>query len=132
MLKNRCKSAGFTILEVLVATAILGIAVAVALQLFSADLRAISLSGDYVRASAKAEAKMKEILNGDDKLTERSFGETTDDGFSIDVSVTEVLKERTENLPVKLLEIDLTMRWLKGAKEKSLKMSTMKVVKREV
>ena len=123
---------GFTLLEVLVATAILGIAVAVILQLFSADLRAISLSRDYVSASIKAEAKMKEILNSDEKISEKSFSETTDDGYRIDVSIAEALKERTENLQVKLLEINLTIRWLRGTKERSLTLSTMKVVKREV
>ena len=123
---------GFTLLEVLVATAILGIAIAVILQLFSANLRAISLSRDYVSASIKAEAKMKEILNSDEKISEKAFSETTDDGYRVDVSITDVLKERTENLQVKLLEIDLTIRWLKGTKEKSLTLSTMKVVKREV
>ena len=123
---------GFTLLEVLVATAILGIAVAVILQLFSADLRAISLSRDYVSASIKAEAKMKEILNSDEKISEKSFSETTDDGYRIDVSIAEALKERTENLQVKLLEINLTIRWLRETKERSLTLNTMKVVKREV
>jgi len=123
---------GFTLLEVLVATSILGIAIAVILQLFSADLRAISLSGDYVSASTRAEAKMTEILNSDETVSEKSLSEATDDGYRIDVSITEALKDRTENLPVKLLEIDLTIRWLKGAKERSLTMRTMRVVKREV
>jgi len=123
---------GFTLLEVLVATAILGMAIAVILQLFSANLRAISLSGDYVSASMKAEAKMKEILNSDEKIVEKSYSETTNDGYRFDVSITEVLKERTETLQVKLLGIDLTIRWLKGSKERSLTLSTMKVVKKEI
>ncbi len=123
---------GFTLLEVLVATAILGMAIAVILQLFSANLRAIALSRDYVSASIKAEAKMKEILNSDEKISEKSYSETTNDGYRVDVSITDVLKERTETLQVKLLEIDLTIRWLKGSKERSLTLSTMKVVKREV
>jgi len=123
---------GFTLLEVLVATAILGIAIAVVLQLFSANLRAISLSGDYVTAATRADAKLKEILNGDEKLSEKATSETTDDGYRIDVSVTEVLKERTETLPVKLLELELTMRWVRGTKERSLTMRTMRVVKKEI
>lgn len=122
---------GFTLLEVLVAISILGIAVAVILQLFSANLRALSLSGDYVSASIRAEARMKELLD-DEKIAEKTTSETTDDGYRIDVSITEALKERTENLPVKLLEIDMTMSWLKGVKERSLTLKTMKVVKREV
>ena len=123
---------GFTLLEVLVATSILGIAIAVILQLFSADLRAISLSADYVSASTRAQAKMTEILNSDESVSEKSFSEATDDGYRIDVSITEALKDRTENLPVKLLEIDLTIRWLRGTKERSLTMRTMRLVKREV
>jgi type II secretion system protein I len=122
---------GFTLLEVLVATAILAIAVAVILQLFSANLRAISLSGDYVSAATEAESRMREILD-DDKLSEKSFSEITDEGYRIDVSVTEALKDRTENLQVKLLQIDLTIRWVKGPEEKSLTLSTLKIMKKEV
>lgn len=122
---------GFTLLEVLVAIAILGIAVTVVLQLFSANLRAISVSGDYVSAATKAEAKMREILS-DDKLSEKSSSETTDDGYRIDVSITDALKERTDNLQVRLLEIDLTVHWTRGTKEKSLTLKTMKVVNKEI
>jgi type II secretion system protein I len=123
---------GFTLIEVLVATAILGIAIAVILQLFSANLRAISLSGDYMSATVRAQARMNEILNGDEKISEKAFSETTDDGYRIDVSITDTLKERTENLTVKLLQIDMTIHWSKGTKDRSLTLSTMKVVKKEV
>jgi len=122
---------GFTLLEVLVAIAILGIAITVVLQLFSANLRAISVSGDYVSAATKAEAKMREILS-DDKLSEKSSSETTDDGYRIDVSVTDALKERTDNLQVRILEIDLTVHWTRGTKERSLAMKTMKLVNKEI
>jgi type II secretion system protein I len=129
--KGGVRVGGFTLLEVLVATAILAIAVAVILQLFSANLRAISLSGDYVSAATEAESRMREILD-DDKLSEKSFSEITDEGYRIDVSVTEALKDRTENLQVKLLQIDLTIRWVKGPEEKSLTLSTLKIMKKEV
>jgi len=124
-------SRGFTLLEVLVATAILGIALTVVLQLFSADLRAISASGDYVSATTKAWAKMREILS-DDKLSEKSFSEVTDDGYRIDVSITDTLKDRTENLQVRLLEINSTIHWTSGTKDRSLTLKTLKVVKKEI
>jgi len=120
-------SMGFTLLEVLVATAVLGIAITVVLQLFSANLRSISLSGDYIAAATTAEAKMREILD-DDALTEKSYSEITDDGYRMDISVTDTLKERTENLEVRLLEIDLTIHWVKGVKERSFTLRTLKVV----
>lgn len=124
-------SRGFTLLEVLVATAILAIAVTVVLQLFSANLRALTLSEDYVSATKRAEAKMREILDAA-PLAETSFSETTGDGYRIDVSVTNALEERTETLPVKLLEISLTVHWTKGIKERSMSLKTMKVVKKEL
>jgi general secretion pathway protein I len=126
---SRC--AGFTLLEVLVAVAILGIAVAVILQLFSADLRAIAVSGHYVDAATKAEAKMRELLD-DDTLAERSSSELTNDGYRIDVSVTPALGDRTENLPVRLLDISLTVRWIKGTKERALSLRTMKMVNKQI
>jgi prepilin-type N-terminal cleavage/methylation domain-containing protein len=122
---------GFTLLEVLVAIAILGIAVTVVIELFSANLRAIATSGDYISAATKAEAKMREILD-DDELSEKSWSETTDDSYRIDVSVTDALKDRTENLQVRLLEIDLIIHWTKGTKEKSLTLRTLKMVEKEV
>jgi type II secretion system protein I len=125
------RSSGFTLLEVLVAVAILGIAVAIVLQLFSANLRALSASEDYVAAAAKAGSKMREILN-DDKLTAKSLSETTNDGYRIDVSVSETLQERTANLQVALMDISLTVFWTKGMKEKSLTLRTMKAVRRQL
>ena len=122
---------GFTLLEVLVAIAILGIAVTVVLQLFSANLRSISASGEYVSAAIKAEAKMREIL-ADDKLTEQTWSETTDDGYRMEVSITDALKERTENLQVRLLEIGLTIYWMKGTKEKSLTLRTTKILQKQI
>jgi general secretion pathway protein I len=122
---------GFTLLEVLIAVAILGVAVSIVLQLFSANLRALSASEDYVAAAARAEAKMRWVLD-DSALTAKSLSETTDDGYRIDVSVTETLKDRTENLQTALMEVSLTIRWTRGSKEKSLTLKTMKAVQKQV
>jgi type II secretion system protein I len=122
---------GFTLLEVLVAMAILGIAITIILQLFTTNLNAISASEDYIFAATTATAKMREILS-DEKLTEGSLSELTADGYRIDISVTDALKERTENLQVQLLEITLTIHWTKGPKERSLTMRTLKVVEKQI
>jgi len=122
---------GFTLIEILVAVVVLGIAVTIVLQLFSANVRAIATSEDYVYASAKAEAKMREVLDNDE-ISEISFSEITDDGYRIDVSIAEVLHERTENLQVRLLEVDLKISWTKGENDKSLTLRTMKVLEKEL
>lgn len=124
--------AGFTLFEVLIAVAILGIAITMVLQLFSANLRSISASEDYVSAAATAEAKMREVLD-DDQLSERSSSsETTSSGYRTTVSVSKTLEDRTENLPVVLLNITVTVYWTKGLGEKSLTLNTMKMVARQI
>lgn len=114
-------------LEVLVALSIVAIAVTVVLQLFSADLRAISASEDYVSAVLRAEERMREVLE-DEGLSETAWSETTRDGYRVDVVVSDVQKERTESLQVRLLQVNLTMRWMRGTKEKTLTLRTMKIV----
>jgi prepilin-type N-terminal cleavage/methylation domain-containing protein len=122
---------GFTLLEVLVAIAILSIAVTVILQLFSANLKAISVSGDYVSAATKAQVKMREILD-EENLKAQALSEVTDEGYRIDTSVAETLQERTENLQVRMFEIVVTVHWVKGIKERSLTLRTLKAVQKEV
>ena len=127
---------GFTLLEVLVAVALLGIAITVVLQLFSTDTRAISESGEYISASVSAESKMREILDmlddDSENISETSYSEIIDDGYKMDVSIVEVLPERTENLQVRLLEISLTMHWMRGTHEKSFTLRTMKLLEKQV
>jgi type II secretion system protein I len=123
--------AGFTLLEVLVATALLGIAVAIILQLFSSNLRALSVSEDFVNASIKAEAKMREVLDNN-KPSETSYSETTADGYRMDIWIKNTLKERTENIDMQLFQIDVTVRWIKGTKERSFTLRSLKAVKKQI
>ncbi len=125
------RSAGFTLLEVLVAMAVLSIAIVAVFELFSADLRGLSASDDYAAAVIKAEAKMREVLD-DEKLTERSWQETSDDGYVFAGVIKKIDENRTEKLPVDLLEIDLTVTWTRGMKERSFSLKTMKVVAKKV
>jgi prepilin-type N-terminal cleavage/methylation domain-containing protein len=123
--------AGFTLLEILVALALLGIALLVIVQLFSADLRGIAVSDDYVVAVARAESRMRELLD-DDKLSEKDWSEFTDDGYRTDLSVKESLKDRTQNLQVRLLDIGLTVSWRRGGRDRSVTLRTQKVMNKEV
>lgn len=120
---------GFTLLEVLVALAILAIAVTLVVQLFSANLRAVSRSGDMTAAAAKADIRLREVL-AELSPTSASWSEVTGDGYRIDVAITEVLREKSESLPFKLLEVSLTVGWREGGREKSLVLKTLKTVER--
>lgn len=56
------RPAGFTLLEVLVALAILGVAVVAAIQGFAQGLRLLKLSGDHQQAMLLADLKMREVV----------------------------------------------------------------------
>jgi len=118
---------GFTLLEVLVSLAIMAIAMTLVMQLFSANLRAVVRSGDMTSAIIKGEYRLREIL-AEPLLAEKAWNEVTDDGYRIDVAVSEAMREKTDKLPVNLMEIVLTVHWIDGLREKSLRLKTMKVV----
>jgi type II secretion system protein I len=122
---------GFTLLEVLVALAVLSIALVVIIQLFSANLRGIAISEDLAKAVMKAESAMREVLDDED-ISEKSSSETTPDGYRIDVAITNAEEGRTENLPLKLLQIQLTVHWKDGVKERALTLKTMKAIPKKV
>lgn len=124
-------SKGFTLMEVIVALAILGIAITVILQLFSANLRAIAMSEDYVVALMQADMKMRELTQSDD-LQEKIWSETTEQGHRLDITITETLKERTETLQSRMMEIQLTVSWKKGQKERSQTFKTLKAVTKKI
>ena len=55
------RDAGFTLLEVIVALAILGTAVVASIQGFAAGLRLLKLAGDHQHAILLADQKMREV-----------------------------------------------------------------------
>lgn len=68
-------SRGFTLLEVLVALAILGLAVVTVIQLFSQGLRLLKLSGDHQRAVLLADQKTREVEPGAEGIDSGHEGE---------------------------------------------------------
>jgi general secretion pathway protein I len=124
-------SAGFTLLEVVVALALLGIAITAIMQLFSANLRSLSASEAYVAGSLEAQSKMREVLDGEE-FSERSWNGVTDKGYRFEVSVSNALTERTETLAMKLVAIEVKVYWDRGNKEKFLTLKTLKMVEKKV
>ena len=77
---------------------------------------------------------MREIMERDD-LTEDTWSETTDDDYKIDVTVSRYEDERFEEFfeseEIALFQIDMTFTWTFGTKERSIKLSSLKIVKEE-
>lgn len=125
--KTEGGTGGFTLLEILVALAVMSIAVTLVLQLFSANLRTVYRAHYMTTAAIRGEDRMREILL-EPVLLEKSWSETGEDGYRFDISVAEVLKERTDNLPVRLMEVVLTIHWSEGPKEKSFTLKSQKMM----
>ncbi len=128
MLDQRKRIArGFTLIEIMVALTVMGFAVVSLVQLFSSNLRMIGTSQDYMTALTRAESVMRGIMESD-KIEEKSWKDSTDQGYQVEITVSEIQKERTDNLPIKLLQIELVFSWEKALRKKSMILRTMKVV----
>jgi len=76
MTRDRAAHGGFTLLEVLVALAILSLAVVTAIQLFAGGLRLLKVAGDHQQATLLADQKTREIgafVEGRETGTEGDF-----------------------------------------------------------
>lgn len=122
-------NSGFTLLEILAALTILAMAVAVLIQLFSANLRLLAGSEGSLEAALEATAIIRQVAA--QKLTEKSWSETTEKGYRADITVSEVQKDRTENMNMKMMEIIIDLHWIQGAKPKILRLATLKLAEKE-
>jgi general secretion pathway protein I len=103
-LKRRSDASGFTLVEVIVAIAIIGISLVMIMQLFSGGLRASRTSCDYTRAVVHAKDKMEELAF----YPVAASGEF-DDGFNWETEV-EPYAEPEES-SFKLLKLKVTIQW---------------------
>ena len=68
------RPAGFTLLEVLVALAILGVAVVAVIQGFAQGLRLLKVSGDHQQAMLLADLKLREVVTPEERQEQGEEG----------------------------------------------------------
>jgi len=126
---------GFTLIEVVIALAILGIGLTVIIELFSGGLRLARISEEYTRGANYARIKMGEIASqqgikeGDE---EGKFDETY--RWEVGVKKIDILPiEKTIEFkpPVEFYQIKVTILWKSGSKERSMSAESYKTVKPE-
>ena len=118
---------GFTLLEIMVSLVLICLVVVSVIQLSSANLRNLSASDDRIETLRRASEKMRQVLEGD--LSEdKTWNDVDDDGYSYDVTVAETLKERTDALALKFLEITVSAQYTKDNRSKRMTLQTAKLV----
>jgi general secretion pathway protein I len=132
---GRNKSKGFTLIEVLVATAILGIALTVIIQLFAGGLRLARASKEYTSAINYVNTKMEEIASKQDLeegVTEGEFDETFHWRVTtnkVDILFLPVEKPWEVKPPIQLFKIKVDVLWKSGSKERSAGTETYRTMK---
>jgi general secretion pathway protein I len=108
---SRRRSAGFTLLEILVALAILSLAVVASIQGFAAGLRLLKLSGEHQEAMLIADQKAREITSP--TQADRDTG--TEGVYTwereIKAVVTPDLEVEGRAVRWRMWEVDVRVRW---------------------
>jgi prepilin-type N-terminal cleavage/methylation domain-containing protein len=123
--------AGFTLLEILVAMSLIGIVLVVVMQLFSANLRSLSISEEHVNAAVQAEAIMRNILE-DEEFPNTTLSGTTEDGYRFDATITKGYEERIQALNIDLYQVKVTLRWNEGTRQRSMSLETLKMTEKKI
>jgi general secretion pathway protein I len=119
------RKGGFTLIEVIVAIAILAISLVMVMQLFSGGLKASKTSSNYTRAIIHAKNKMEELsiepVQGSGKF---------EDGFEWESEVQP--HEELEHLDLNLMKIKVKVLWAERMhKKKSVELVSLKRIVEE-
>ena len=126
---------GFTLIEVVIALAILGIGLTVIIELFSGGLRLGRASVEYTKAVNYGRMKMEEIVMKPDireGLEEGEFDSTYRWQIGIKkVNLLSAQEGRDLNPPVELFQVKVNVLWKSGSKERSTIFETYRTEKRK-
>jgi len=134
-MKLRGEQQGFTLLEVVVAMAILGIGLVIIIELFSGGLRLGRTSEEYTKAVGYARMKLEEI-----SLT-KSLEEGIQEGefdpeyrWQLEVKKVDLLppgKETSYQPPVALYWLRIDVLWKSGTRERATALESYRLLKAE-
>lgn len=126
---------GFTLVEVVVAMAILGISLVLVIELFSGGLRLGRASEEYTVAAQLARQKIEEIAlykQVEEGIEEGEFDSTY--RWQVKVKKIDLLllaNETDYKPPADLYQIQVRIIWKSGSKERTTRIETFRAVKPE-
>jgi general secretion pathway protein I len=132
---TKVHTTGFTLIEVVVAMAILGIGLTVIIELFSGGLRLARTSVEYTKAVNYARMKMEEMR------VKQTIEEGSEEGewdgtfrWQVETKRVDILPAQVGTdykPPVDLFQVKINVLWKSGTKERSTGLETYKAVKPE-
>jgi general secretion pathway protein I len=126
---------GFTLIEVVVAMAILAVGLTIIIELFSGGLRLGRTSMEYTKAVNYARMKMEEIAvkkNLEEGSEEGEFDHTY--RWKVDIKRADILPiedETDSEVPAELFHVKIDILWKSGSKEKSNHIESYKMMRLE-
>ncbi len=131
--RHGLKDKGFTLIDVVVAVAILGIALTVIIELFAGGLRLARVSKEYTKAVNYANSKMEEITSKqilEEGSTEGEFDETFRWRVTMNkLNLLPVEKPWEVKPPIQFFKIRVDVLWKPGSQERSASVETFRTMK---
>ena len=131
--KGEKRDQGFTLIEVVIALAVLGVGLVVIIELFSGGLRLGRTSVEYTRAVEYARLKLEEVTLADQLVEGEETGEFDKD-FQWWVGITKIdllppAKVPDFKPPVEVYQVKVAVTWKSGLRERSTELETLKTIK---
>lgn len=128
------KSGGFTLIEVVVAMAILGVGLVVIIELFSGGLRLGKTSEEYSKAIQYARLKMEEVLENTSLAEGEEEGQFDNDyRWAVAVKKVDLLPQKDADYrpPIDFYQVRVNVFWRSGLRERSTGVETYRTLRVE-